>query len=273
MRLFRSTDGWWIERGGLFARLNSFDLDEWLSSPDPVGAIRILVSAHTPAGTEAPPALLPMGSQEVWAAGVTYLRSKSARMEESAAAASLYDRVYEAVRPELFFKATACRCVGHGEALKLRDDTRWIVPEPELTLVISSAGRIVGFTIGNDMSCRDIEGENALYLPQAKIWDRCCSLGPAILVNEGVDDLLLSAITMCIRRGDRVAFAGATHLSRMKRTPDELVSWLFRNQSFPKGVFLLTGTGVVPEEGFTLVAGDEIEMTVPEIGTLINRVE
>jgi 2-dehydro-3-deoxy-D-arabinonate dehydratase len=218
--------------------------------------------------------LAPIGAQEVWAAGVTYYRSRSARMEESKAAGGgdFYDRVYQAERPELFFKATPSRVVGHGEEVRLRRDSRWNVPEPELTLLVTSGGRIVAYTVGNDMSSRDIEGENPLYLPQAKVYDRSCALGPALYVTEeplGSE----TEIKMEIARDNAIAFAGQTTLASLKRTPVSLVEYLYRETSFPQGCFLLTGTGIVPPDSFTLHAGDEIRITIEPIGTLINRVE
>jgi 2-dehydro-3-deoxy-D-arabinonate dehydratase len=199
----------------------------------------------------------PIGNQEVWAAGVTYFRSRDARMEESKSAGggSFYDRVYHAERPELFFKATPSRVVGHLGKVAIRQDARWSVPEPELTLLISPGGRILGYTIGNDMSARDIEGENPLYLPQAKVYDRCCALGPGILVTSQP----LSPATeihMEIARGGAPAFAGTTTLGSMKRDPASLVQYLYRNNVFPNGSFLLTGTGIVPPDTFTLQNGD-----------------
>ncbi|HYV37752.1 MAG TPA: fumarylacetoacetate hydrolase family protein, partial [Gemmataceae bacterium] len=271
MKLIRSTDGWWAERNSSFACLDGFNLDNWLALPDPVGSLGKLPTG--PARSDAPSALLPMGTQEAWAAGVTYLRSKTARMEESAQAASLYDRVYDAPRPELFYKANPARCAGPGEALRLRSDTKWIVPEPELTLVISSTKQVVGFTIGNDVSCRDIEGENTLYLPQAKMWHKCCSIGPAILVNDGTFDIRQSSIGLVIRRQGQAVFTGNTGIERIKRSFEELVSWLFRDQVFANGVFLLTGTGIVPADDFSLQAGDEVEIEVAEIGKLVNKIE
>ncbi len=273
MKILRSTDGWWIERDGAFARLDNFDFDRWLAGPDPVAAIQKLSALTSPKRSDPPQPSLPIGSQEVWAAGVTYLRSRTARMEESAHAASLYDRVYEAPRPELFFKATPARCAGPGEALRLRADTKWIVPEPELTLLISSTGEVVGFTIGDDLSCRDIEGDNTLYLPQAKMWHKCCGLGPAILINDGSFDIRKSSIELHVRRQGKQVFTGTTGIERIKRTFEELVGWLFREQVFPCGVLLLTGTGIVPPDDFTLHSGDEIEIGIPEIGTLINCVD
>ena len=194
-------------------------------------------------------------------------------MEESNFSATAYDRVYEAGRPELFFKANPRHCVGHGGVLKLRDDSKWLVPEPELVLVISAAGKVVGFTIGDDLSCRDIEGENLLYLPQAKVWDRCCGLGPAILLNQSGVQIRESMLSLEIRRDGAVVFQGQTPISRIKRSFEELIGYLFRNQTFSNGVLLFTGTGIVPPEDFTLKAHDRIDMTIPEIGTLTNVVE
>jgi 2-dehydro-3-deoxy-D-arabinonate dehydratase len=273
MKLHRSTDGWWVERDGAFTKLPQFNLDTWLSSRDPVAGLVDLLSTLPPGQGSPSASLLPVNSQEVWAAGVTYLRSRAARMEESTSAASLYDRVYDAPRPELFFKANPARCAGPGQTLRLRSDSTWMVPEPELALVVSSAGQVVGFTIGNDLSCRDIEGENTLYLPQAKIWNKCCGLGPAILVNDGSFNIRHSTIELRIRRQGQAIFTGTTGIDRMKRSFEVLVAWLFRDQAFPQGVVLLTGTGIVPEDSFTLQAGDEVEIEIAPIGTLINAVE
>jgi 2-dehydro-3-deoxy-D-arabinonate dehydratase len=273
MKLYRGTDGWYAERDGSVIKLSQFDLDNWLSSRDPISALFVLLSTLEPGHCGSPVAQLPLGSQEVWAAGVTYLRSRAARMEESTSAASLYDRVYDAPRPELFFKANPARCAGPGQTLRLRSDTSWIVPEPELALVVSSTGQVVGFTIGNDLSCRDIEGENTLYLPQAKTWNKCCGLGPAILVNDGSVNIRHSSIELRIHRQGQTIFAGSTSIDRMKRSFEVLVAWLFRDQAFPHGVVLLTGTGIVPEDTFTLQAGDEIEIEIAQIGILVNTVE
>jgi 2-dehydro-3-deoxy-D-arabinonate dehydratase len=192
-------------------------------------------------------------------------------MEESAAEGDFYDRVYSAPRPELFFKASPHRVVGHGQPVRIRRDARWNVPEPELTVCLSSGGRIIGYTIGNDMSARDIEGENPLYLPQAKVYDRCCALGPCIVA--GAEPLPPSTeIAMEIRRDTALVFTGSTRLEQMKRTPPELVDYLFRENSFPNGCFLLTGTGIVPPNDFTLQSGDVIRITVEPIGTLENTV-
>jgi len=259
-------DGQWYGLGGwgwndLFERQ---DLVDWL--PD---------QARTARPLDAPPAaaelLPPIARQEVWAAGVTYYRSRSARMEESEGAGNFYDFVYSAPRPELFFKASPHRVVGHGQGVRVRSDARWNVPEPELALCISPQGEIIGYTIGNDMSSRDIEGENPLYLPQAKVYDRCCALGPCILLQR--DPLPDSTeIAMEIRRDGQVAFSGTTSLEQMKRKPRELVQYLFRDNSFPDGCFLLTGTGIVPPGQWSLRSGDQIRITIEPIGTLENTV-
>ncbi|HEV8292550.1 MAG TPA: fumarylacetoacetate hydrolase family protein, partial [Tepidisphaeraceae bacterium] len=177
---------------------------------------------------------------------------------------------YEAPRPELFFKATPSRCVGPGQPLRLRDDSKWMVPEPELTLVISANQKLVGFTIGNDLSCRDIEGENLLYLPQAKVWDHCCGLGPCILLADKPEAIREANISVEILRNAKSVFSGSTSIGRIKRSFEEMIGYLFRNQSFPNGVFLLTGTGIVPPDDFTLQRGDEVRITIEAIGTLAN---
>jgi 2-dehydro-3-deoxy-D-arabinonate dehydratase len=217
--------------------------------------------------------LAPIGSQEVWAAGVTYHRSRDARMEESESAGGgdFYDRVYRAERPELFFKATPHRVVGPGGKVAIRSDAKWSVPEPELAILVSPRGRILGYTVANDMSSRDIEGENPLYLPQAKVYDRSCALGPCVLITS--DPLLTSTeIRMDILRGGKSAFTGNIALTELKRDPKILVEYLFRNNSFPHGCFLLTGTGIVPPDIFTLAPADEIRITIDGIGTLVNSV-
>jgi 2-dehydro-3-deoxy-D-arabinonate dehydratase len=217
--------------------------------------------------------LPPIDQQEVWAAGVTYKRSQEARERESAGAARFYDLVYSAPRPELFFKATPGRVVGPGGQVHIRRDSRWSVPEPELALVVSPHLQVVGYTIANDMSARDIEGENPLYLPQAKIYDHSCSLGPVITLSEAMPPLDQVTIRMTIeRRGEKV-FDGSTGLSAMKRTCAELVRWLGLENSFPHGAILLTGTGIVPPDDFTLAAGDLISIDVTGIGRLTNFVE
>jgi 2-dehydro-3-deoxy-D-arabinonate dehydratase len=215
----------------------------------------------------------PIGNQEVWAAGVTYYKSRDARIEESKSTGGgdFYQRVYDAERPELFFKATPHRVVGPDERVAIREDAFWSVPEPELTLLVTPSGKITGYTIGNDMSSRDIEGENPLYLPQAKVYDRSCALGPAILVSDA--PLPVSTeIRLDILRGEAREFSGSTTLESLKRTPEELVRYLYRSNNFPAGCFLLTGTGIVPPDSFTLQNGDQIRITITGIGTLINYV-
>jgi 2-dehydro-3-deoxy-D-arabinonate dehydratase len=217
--------------------------------------------------------LAPIEGQEVWAAGVTYYRSRGARMEESndAGGGDFYDRVYSAERPELFFKSTASRTVGVGGKVRIRKDAHWSVPEPELTLVVSPSGRIVGYTIGNDMSSRDIEGENPLYLPQAKVYNGSCALGPGILVTAS--PLAHSTeIKLEILRDGRIEFEGSVELTELKRDVKTLVEYLFRDNSFPAGVFLMTGTGIVPPSSFTLQSGDRVRITVEPIGVLVNEV-
>lgn len=216
--------------------------------------------------------LAPMGNQEVWAAGVTYYRSRTARMEESqdAGGADFYDKVYEAERPELFFKATASRVSNPGEQVNIRKDSTWDVPEPELTLLISPSGKVQGFTVGNDMSSRSIEGENPLYLPQAKVYQGCAAIGPCILIQE---EMLPDStkITMEILRNGKMEASGETTLAQMKRKPQELADWLFRSNSFPLGCLMMTGTGIVPDN-FTLHVGDLVKITIEGIGTLENKI-
>src|SRR5688572_22543755 len=216
--------------------------------------------------------MTPVESQEVWAAGVTYLRSKEARMEESEFSASAYDRVYDAVRPEIFFKSLGEKVVSPGESVGIRRDARWSVPEPELALVTNSSGAIVGFTIGNDMSSRDIEGENLLYLPQAKVYTASCTVGPWIAVGPTEHDAREWSIQLEIQRGGETVFAGETRAGQIKRSFTELVEYLFRSQAFPNGAVLLTGAGIVPPDSFTLEAGDSVRITISGIGTLENPV-
>jgi len=217
--------------------------------------------------------LPPIDHQEVWAAGVTYFRSRAARMEESKSSGGgdFYDRVYTAERPELFFKATPNRVVGHRQKVAIRTDSTWSVPEPELTLLVNPRGKIIGYTVGNDMSSRDIEGENPLYLPQAKVYSRSCALGPGIMISSNPLPPT-TKIQLEIKRGGESVFSGATDLTRLKRDPQQLVDYLYRENSFPNGTFLLTGTGVVPPDSFTLNPGDEIRISIDGIGTLVNLV-
>jgi 2-dehydro-3-deoxy-D-arabinonate dehydratase len=248
-------------------------LGELLAAPDPAAlAGDLLKSSKASEAVNRLTLLAPVCHQEVWAAGVTYKRSKIAREEESVGAAQFYDKVYTADRPELFLKAAAWRVVGPGGAIRIRRDGKWNVPEPELALVISPALKIVGYTIGNDVSSRDIEGENPLYLPQAKVYDGSCAVGPVITLANDMPPLESVKIKLEIDRGGSRAFEGTTTLAQMARTPENLVEWLGREISFPHGAVLLTGTGIVPPDAFTLAIGDEVRITIDGIGTLANRV-
>ena len=249
-------------------------LSDFLHADDP----NALVAAHLDAGDSGVPLdqvqlLPPLDEQEVWAAGVTYKRSREARERESAGAARFYDLVYNAERPELFLKATPRRVVGPDAPVRIRRDSRWNVPEPELALVVSPQMKIVGYTIGNDMSSRDIEGENPLYLPQAKVYDGSCSLGPVITLAAAMPPPERVTIRLTISRSGAIVFDGSTNLSAMKRSFEDLVSWLGRENHFPDGVILLTGTGIVPPDHFTLERGDDISIEITDIGTLQNRVD
>lgn len=247
-------------------------LDALFAAEDPAQTLGAAIARGGPAAVPSPPRA-PIGAQEVWAAGVTYLRSRTARMDEAKGhgGSEFYDKVYSAERPELFFKSTPHRVAGPGEPVRIRPDSRWNVPEPELTLAVSARGRIFGYTIGNDMSSRDIEGENPLYLPQAKVWDGSAALGPALLVSDRPLPRE-TEIALEIRRGGQPVFQGATALSRIKRSFESLVEYLFRSNSFPHGCYLMTGTGIVPPDEFSLVSGDEIRITIAPIGTLVNHV-
>jgi 2-dehydro-3-deoxy-D-arabinonate dehydratase len=272
MKLYLTHSGVVLEHEDRFYSTTA-RLDELFTHPHLAEHLRELVLT-APRAAGAPTDLLPpIGKQEVWAAGVTYFRSRNARMEESKSAGGgdFYDRVYHAERPELFFKASPHAVVGPRAKVGIRNDAKWSVPEPELTLFITPHGKVTGFTVGNDMSSRDIEGENPLYLPQAKVYDRSCALGPCLLVTD--EPLSPSTeIRLEIRRAGEVAFRGSTSLKEMKRRPEELVEYLYRNNSFPHGCFLLTGTGIVPPDDFTLHSADEISITIPPIGTLVNTV-
>lgn len=272
MKLYRTGAGVLIDIDG-DVRLVDLTVDEVFraAAPDVLTA-----DAHRRAG--APPApvapnapLAPIASQEVWAAGVTYEVSRGARMEESAAGgtADVYARVYDAERPELFFKATPHRVVGPGQPVRIRADAAWNVPEPELTLAVSSGGSIFGVCVGNDMSSRDIEGENPLYLPQAKVYDGSAALGPAIVFGPPP---VAAVIEMVIERAGDEVFCGRTSTARIRRPFTELVEYLFRDNSFPSGCFLMTGAGVVPDGGFTLRDGDVVSITIDGVGTLSNPV-
>jgi 2-dehydro-3-deoxy-D-arabinonate dehydratase len=275
MKLYRTPEGPLVVREGRCHALEE-SWDSLIARDDLAAHLARTVAARraSAAGSIDDAENLPLvESQEVWAAGVTYFRSRDARMEESRAAGggSFYDRVYDADRPELFLKATGLRVAGTGQKVRIRGDSRWNVPEPELTLVVGSGGRISGYTIGNDMSSRDIEGENPLYLPQAKVYDGSCALGPCILVTE--EPLPADTrISIEVRRSRAVAFQGSTTLAEMKRKPEELVEYLYRECSFPHGCFLMTGTGIIPPSSFSLASGDEIRITIDPIGTLVNEV-
>ena len=276
MKLYRTTKGVFVEHDSRFYFVYmgaSADVWDMLVSDPGLHAL-VQEAIRTGAATTVDPGtfLAPIGTQEVWAAGVTYYRSRTARMEESkdAGGGSFYDRVYAAERPELFFKATGRRVVGPGQSVRIRSDAKWSVPEPELTLLINPAGTIVGCTIGNDMSSRDIEGENPLYLPQAKVYDGSCAIGPCILLIS--EPSRSTAIRIEILRGSNSVFGGNTTLAELKREPKELVSFLYRDNSFPNGAFLMTGTGIVPGDDFTLQHGDVIRIEIDGIGVLENPV-
>ncbi len=248
-------------------------LGDLLAAPDPMSLANRLLADSTESDLITSVKLLaPVDRQEIWAAGVTYKRSKVAREEESAGAAHFYDKVYTAARPELFMKAAAWRVVGPNESVRIRADSKWNVPEPELALVIAPSLKIVGYTIGNDMSSRDIEGENPLYLPQAKIYRGSCSIGPSITLVEAMPPLPQVEIRLAIVRAGKMAFQGATTLAQMARTPESLVEWLGKELDFPDGAVLLTGTGIVPPDDFSLTSGDEVSINISGIGTLTNRV-
>lgn len=244
-----------------------------LHAEDPVGLSRFLLRPETsPVPASSVTFLAPIDLQEVWAAGVTYKRSQVARMEESETGADHYDRVYTADRPELFLKAMASRVSGPGAPVRVRGDSNWSVPEPEFTLVINPAGTIVGYTIGNDMSARDIEGENPLYLPQAKVYRQCAAIGPSILLAGDPLDLAATKIDLTIMRGGSELFNGSTDLSQMARGFEDLASWLYREDEFPNGTMMMTGTGIVPDDEMTLEDGDEVSIEITGIGTLTNPV-
>ncbi|MBL9130966.1 MAG: fumarylacetoacetate hydrolase family protein [Verrucomicrobiaceae bacterium] len=272
MLLYRTLHGIFIQNGSNWHSVPARDWDDLFNMPG-LAAHLAEIAAKSPA-VAAPAAdsiLAPIGNQEVWAAGVTYFRSRTARMEESkdAGGGSFYDRVYAAERPEIFFKATPQRVARPGQPMHLRSDSKWMVPEPEMTLAINSAGEIIGVTVGNDLSCRDIEGENPLYLPQAKCFKLCAALGPAILIQS--EPLAATTrIHLQIDRAGAAAFEGETTVSQLKRTPAELAGFLFRDNTFPTGTFLMTGTGIVPGDEFTLKSGDVVKITIDGIGTLVN---
>jgi len=276
MKLYRLKRCPVVESEGRYFELRDDGWDDLFRQDDLAGFLARRIKKLSPARKsplERADLLPPIESQEVWAAGVTYYRSRTARMNESkiAGGGDFYDRVYAAERPELFFKATPHRVSGHGQPVRIRRDSHWNVPEPELALAINAQGKIVGYTIGNDMSSRDIEGQNPLYLPQAKVYAQCCGLGPGILISS--EPLPPSTeIKLEILRNGNVAFSGLTALAQLKRAPETLVEYLFLDNEFPAGCFLLTGTGIVPPDSFTLQARDEIRIAIDPIGMLSNKV-
>lgn len=273
MKLYRTTNGIFVETNGGFFAVDAPDWTELICGSHCHSVVRECMHGEPVSQLDPATILSPVVDQEVWASGVTYYRSRSARIEESkdAGGGTFYDRVYSAERPELFFKATGPRVIGPGGNVRIRSDAKWSVPEPELTLVVNPAGEICGYTIGNDMSSRDIEGENPLYLPQAKFYDASCAIGPCILLSSEPMPST-TTIQIEIHRDGQQVFAGSTSLAELKRDPKDLVHYLFRDNSFPSGVFLMTGTGVVPEDDFTLGRGDVIRITIEGIGTLENTV-
>lgn len=276
MRVYKTNQGILIENDNQYY-LSTKDWDSFIADDDIYDNTLNLISTLQPISNSDSllngGVLPPVGRQEIWASGVTYYSSREARIEESkdAGGGDFYDRVYHAERPELFFKSTAERAVGHKQDVRIRKDSKWNVPEPELTLVISPNAKIIGYTIGNDMSSRDIEGENPLYLPQAKSYDGAAAVGPCIwLSKEPIS--LESKIGITIIRNGKTVFEGETEVGRIKRKLTDLVHYLYKEMSFPYGSLLMTGTGVVPPDSFTLEHGDQINITIDAIGTLSNTV-
>jgi 2-dehydro-3-deoxy-D-arabinonate dehydratase len=276
MKLYKTKTAVVVEKENSFYFLEDEDWDRLINDDDLLQRLKDKIKNLSPSRSNFPGSLLaPIGSrQELWACGVTYLRSKIGRQEESkgAGGGDFYERVYEAERPEVFFKANPNRVAGPNDKVRIRKDSTWDVPEPELTLVVSSSGKIIGYTIGNDMSSRSIEGENPLYLPQAKTYDGCAAVGPCIYVT---DEPLISSTTirLQINRDNKTAFEGSIAINQIKRRLEDLVSFVFRECSFPHGCLIMTGTGIVPEHGFTLKSGDEIRISIDGIGILVNTVE
>lgn len=276
MKVYNTKEGIVFEKNGLYYGILCENWETFINDDRLFEKATSLISVLEPLEGELFNNLLPpIGlTQELWACGVTYLRSKIGRQEESkqAGGSDFYGKVYEADRPEVFFKATPNRVVGHRQRVRIRKDSTWDVPEPELTLVVTSSGKIVGYTIGNDMSSRSIEGENPLYLPQAKTYDGCAALGPCVFIAEKpVDES--TTIKLVIKREAKEVFYGSVAVSQMKRKPEELVSFVYRECSFPNGCLIMTGTGIVPPNDFTLQSGDEIVISIDHIGTLINTVQ
>ena len=275
MKLYKIKNGIVIEKDGDFCLLRDEDWDSFVNDDNLFDKMLKIVQSADPVNLDFIKEIeAPISSQEIWASGVTYLKSKVGRQEESknAGGGDFYGRVYEAERPELFFKATHHRVVNPGAKVRIRKDSTWNVPEPELTLMITASGKIVGYTIGNDMSSRSIEGENPLYLPQAKTYDGCAAIGPCIYVTN-VPLSLSTIIYLEIKRKEKSVFQGNVGINQLKRKLEELVSFLYRECSFPNGSLLMTGTGIVPTNDFTLQSGDEIIITIEPIGTLTNKVE
>lgn len=275
MKIYNTTQGIIAEKDAKFFKISDIGWDDLVNQSGLLAFLNDKIkNAESVASLEESTILAPIVSQEIWASGVTYLRSKTARMEESkdAGGGDFYDRVYDAERPEIFFKATAARTVGHLQDIRIRKDSKWNVPEPELTLFVNNQNQIAGYTIGNDVSSRDIEGENPLYLPQAKSYDKSAAIGPCILVLEEPISRDTD-ISVEILREEKTVFEGKTQLSQMKRELPELVEYLTRECSFPQGVFLMTGTGTVPPDDFTMISGDVVKISIDNIGTLINKVE
>ena len=275
MKIYKTTAGIILERKDAFYVLEQPNWDHFINDDALFEKITNNKGKLTSFTTEQFAEIIqaPIGNQELWACGVTYLRSKVGRQEESkqSGASDFYANVYEAVRPEIFFKSTPHRVVGHGGQVAIRKDSSWNVPEPELALMVTSSGKIVGYTIGNDMSSRSIEGENPLYLPQAKTYDGCASVGPCIYVTDQPLDKN-TTISLQIKRNAVIQFEGSVAISQMKRSLEELVSFVYRECSFPNGSLVMTGTGIVPGSDFTLHSGDEIVISIDGIGTLLNRV-
>jgi 2-dehydro-3-deoxy-D-arabinonate dehydratase len=275
VKIYNTTQGIIAEKDAKFFKISDIGWDDLVNQSGLLAFLNDKIkNAESVASLEESTILAPIVSQEIWASGVTYLRSKTARMEESkdAGGGDFYDRVYDAERPEIFFKATAARTVGHLQDIRIRKDSKWNVPEPELTLFVNNQNQIVGYTIGNDVSSRDIEGENPLYLPQAKSYDKSAAIGPCLLVLEEPISRDTD-ISVEILREEKTVFEGKTQLSQMKRELPELVEYLTRECSFPQGVFLMTGTGTVPPDDFTMISGDVVKISIDNIGTLINKVE
>jgi 2-dehydro-3-deoxy-D-arabinonate dehydratase len=276
MKLYKTKAGIVIEKNKKFYLAQNENWDSFINDDDLLKKVEELILVLKERNDiDTSNLLAPIGNQqELWACGVTYLRSKVGRQEESKASggADFYAKVYEAERPEVFFKSTSHRIVGHSAFVRIRKDSSWDVPEPELTLVVTSSGKIIGYTIGNDMSSRSIEGENPLYLPQAKTYDGCAALGPCVYITDKPLDGN-TMISLEINRGSKRVYEGSIAISQIKRTLQELVSFVYRECSFPNGCLIMTGTGIVPGSDFTLQSGDQIKISIDNIGELINTVQ